>query len=160
MYATCFFFAFTNFLIGTSPFNDVQFLEYRFLIVGVSYGFLGHYFASTIQRSLSSSLYGFGSFFALAASLALGGWMPDQNVLWEVAFPGLVFLTLYLSVHVKSKPLLTSGTFFLMAYILKITGEYFSGTLGWPFSLMLCGIALIATGYYAFSLNKKYLITQ
>ncbi len=160
-YATWFFFAFTNFLIGSNPyFADMKFYEYRFLMVGLSYLFFGYYFSSTKQKDLSGVLYGFGNLFFLGAALALGGWKPSQNIFWEMIFPGLVFAVLLLSVHLKSKPFLTFGTIFLMAYILKITGEYFSGTLGWPVSLMICGIALIGIGYYAFSLNKKYLSSK
>ncbi|HSW96523.1 MAG TPA: DUF2157 domain-containing protein [Candidatus Saccharimonadales bacterium] len=157
-YATWFFFAFTSFLIGTNPyFTDIDFYEYRFLTVGLSYIFLGYYIATTKQKELTGVLYGFGSLFFLGAGLALGGWKPSQNILWEVVYPGLVFIILFLSVYLKSKPFLTFGTIFLMIYILKITGEYFSGTLGWPLSLMICGITLIGIGYYAFTLNKKYL---
>ena len=157
-YATWSFFALTSFLIGSNPyFADIKFYEYRFLMVGISYLCLGYYLSFTEQKELSGALYGFGTLFSLGAALALGGWKPSQDVLWEVIFPGLVFVILFLSVHLKSKAFLTFGTIFLMVYILKITGEYFSGTLGWPLSLMICGIALIGIGYYAFSLNKKYL---
>ena len=157
-YASWFFFAFSSFMIGTNPyFADIKFYEYRFLMVGLSYLFLGYYMNTTEQKELSGALYGFGSFFFLGAALALGGWEPTQNIFWELIFPGLVSAILYLSVHLKSKPFLTFGTLFLMVYILKITGEYFSGTIGWPLSLMICGIALIGIGYYAFTLNKKYI---
>lgn len=157
-YATWFFFTFTSFLIGSNPyFADIKFYEFRFFIVGLSYLFLGYYLSFTEQKELSGVLYGFGTLFFLGAALALGGWKPSQDVLWEVIFSGLVFVTLFLSIHLKSKAFLIFGTIFLMAYILKITGEYFSGTLGWPLSLMICGIALIVIGYYAFSLNRKYL---
>ncbi len=156
-YATWFFFSFTNFLIGTNPyFADIKFYEYRFLLVGLSYVSLGYYFSSTSQKDLKGALYGFGVLFFLGAALGLGGWKPSQDVIWEVIYPGLLFAVLFLSVYLKSKSFLTFGTLFLMIYILKITGEYFSGTLGWPISLMICGITLIGTGYYAFNLNKKY----
>ena len=159
-YATIFFFVFTNFLVGSNPyFADIKFYEYKFLMVGLSYLFLGYYLSLTEERVLSGVLYGFGSLFFLGAALALGGWEPSQNAFWEIIFPGFVFIILLLSVYLKSKPFLIFGTIFLMIYILKITGEYFSGTLGWPLSLMICGIALIGIGYYAFTLNKKYLST-
>lgn len=157
-YATWFFFSFTNFLVDPNPFiTKYHFYEYRFLFVGLSYLFLGYYFRTTEQKELTGALYGFGNLFFLGAAFALGGWEPEQNIFWEVLFPGLVFAVLLLSVKLKSKSFLTFGTIFLMAYILKITGEYFSGTLGWPLSLMLCGIALIAIGYYSFTINKKYI---
>ncbi|MDO8657632.1 MAG: hypothetical protein Q7K55_02750 [Candidatus Levybacteria bacterium] len=157
-YATWFFFSFTNFLIGSRPyFVDIKFYEYRFLMVGLSYLFLGYYLSFTKQKDLTGALYNFGSLFFLGAAFVLGGWSPSQNIMWEIIFPGLVFSILFLSVYLKSRSFLTFGTIFLMVYILKITGEYFSGTLGWPLSLMICGIILIGIGYYAFTINKKYL---
>lgn len=157
-YATWFFFVFTNFLIGSNPvFDESTYYQYRFLVVGVSYICLGYYFATTEQKDLTGALYGFGSLFGLGAALILGGWEPSQNLLWEFIFPFLVAGVLYLSVIWTSKAFLVFGTIYLMAFIFKITGEYFSGTLGWPISLMICGMALIVTGYYAFTLNKKYL---
>lgn len=158
VYATLFFVYFTNYLIGANPlFFENKFYEYRYLVIGLSYGLLGYYLKSTSQYPLTESLYFFGTVFALGAMLVLGGWKPEQSYIWEVLYPGIVFGVLFLSTHLKSKSMLVLGTIFLMLYILKITGEYFSGTLGWPLSLMICGLALIAIGYYAFSLNKKFL---
>ena len=76
---------------------------------------------------------------------------------WELIYPGLVFGALFLSVHIKSKAFLTWGTLFLMAYILKITSEYFSSGLGWPLALVIAGLAMIGVGYMSLSLKKKYL---
>ena len=45
----------------------------------------------------------------------------------------------------------------LMAYILKITSEYFSSGLGWPLALILAGLAMIGVGYMSISIKKKYL---
>lgn len=158
VYATWFFFSFTNFLIGPNPyFDQIKFYEYRFLLVGLSYLFLGFYMSHTDQRELTEPMYGIGSLLFLGAALILGGWKPEQNVFWELIFPGLVFGALFLSVYLKSRSFLSVGTIFLMVYILKITGEYFSGALGWPLSLVICGTSLIGVGYYAFTINRKYI---
>lgn len=74
-----------------------------------------------------------------------------------VAFPVLVFGVIFLSVYLKSKAFLTWGTLFLMAYILKITSEYFSSGLGWPLVLVIAGFAMIGVGYASLSFGKKYL---
>jgi len=50
--------------------------------------------------------------------------------------------------------------FFLDDLYFKMTQEYFTGTFGWPISLMICGITLIGIGYYAFKLNKKYIAVR
>lgn len=158
VFSSIFFFTFTNFLIGTNPFfTDSKFYEYRFYVLGLSYLCLGYYFSSNIHKNLTGVLYSFGNLFFLGASLALGGWKPSQDVFWELIFIGQVFAILLFSVHLKSRSFLTFGTIFLMLYIFKITSEYFTDTLGWPITLMFCGIALIATGYYAFNVNKKYI---
>ena len=64
---------------------------------------------------------------------------------------------IFLSIYVKNKAFLVFGSMFLMGYILKITSEYFAQSLGWPLALVIAGLALIATGYFSFYLNKKYL---
>lgn len=158
IFSSWLFFSITNLMVSSNPMlMDMKFHEYRLLIVGVSYIALGYHLSFTNDHKLAGPLYGFGSLFALGAGLALGGWSPSQNMIWEVIYPAFISAALYLSVHLKSKSFLTFATIFLMAYILKITGEYFSNTIGWPFSLMICGIALIGVGYYAFTLNKKYI---
>lgn len=157
-YATWLFIVFTNFLTGPNPlFADFSFYEYRFLFIGLSYMLLGYHFDSSSQKELKGILLGLGVLFFLGAGILLGGWSPTQNIIWELIYPGFLFAVILLSVYLKAKSFLLFGTLFLMMYIFKITSEYFTGTLGWPFSLMICGLALIFCGYFAFSLNKKYL---
>ena len=93
----------------------------------------------------------------LGAALALGGWSPQQNIFWELIFPGLVFGIIFLSVYLKNKSFLVFGALYLMAYIIKITSEYFSQSLGWPLALVLAGFMLMGIGYFAFYLNQKYI---
>jgi hypothetical protein len=121
------------------------------------YALLGYALTQTPHRALIGALYGFGMLLFLGAALALGAWKPDQNVWWELAFPGLVFGVMFLSVYLKSKAFLTFGSLYLMVYILKITAEYFADSLGWPLALVLTGLGLIAIGYLYFKLKKKYL---
>lgn len=158
LFGTWFFFAFTNFLVNGNPLFDWRFFAYRTLLVGLSYILIGYAFAKGEKFSLSGFLYGFGILGFLGAALALGGWSPAENVFWEIIFPGLALATLFVSVHLKSKSFLTFGSLFLMAYILKITGEYFTNSLGWPFALVLAGLMLIAVGYLYVYLKKRYLI--
>ncbi len=158
IYGVLFFFGFTTFLIDANPvFTSSTFEEYRLLIIGLSLGFLGYYLSYTRYAHFSEILYGFSTLFSLGAMLLLTDWEPKQNYYWELGFPFMVALALYLSVRLRVNSILLIGTFFLMSYIAKITGEYFSGTLGWPFSLMLCGIAFIGIGYYSFRLHKEYI---
>ncbi len=149
------FFAFTGFLVGDRPGFGWEFSAYRFLCTGAALALMGYYFAKTSHRALTGALYGFGVFCFLGAALALGSWKPDQNIFWELAFPGLVFGVMFLSVHLKSRSFLTFGSLYLIAYIFKITGEYFADSLGWPLVLVLTGFGLIAIGYLHFNLKRK-----
>lgn len=158
LFGTGLFFSFTSFLVGGNPyFGSGEFFEYRVLVAGLTYMLLGYSFTQSEKAPLSNFLYGFGILGFLGAALALGGFSPARNAFWEIIFPGLVFGTLFLSVHLKSKAFLTFGTLYLMAYILKITGEYFTSGLGWPLALVLAGLMLIAVGYMSFYLKDKYI---
>jgi hypothetical protein len=138
LFGTWFFFSITSWMISGAPyFNDWKFYMYRILVAGVAYMLIGYAFSKNERAPLSGFLYGFGILGFLGAALALGGWEPNQNVFWELIYSGLVFGALFLSVHIKSKAFLTFGTIFLMAYIIKITLEYFSSGLGWPSLLLL-----------------------
>jgi len=158
LFGTWLFFSFTSFMIGGGAyFDNWKFYEYRVLVTGITYMLLGYAFSKNERASLSGFLYGFGILGFLGAALTLGSWKPNQNVFWELIYPGLVFGALFLSVQIKSKAFLTFGTLFLMAYILKITSEYFSSGLGWPLALVIAGLAMIGVGYMSISLKKKYL---
>lgn len=158
IFGTWLFFSFTEWVLNGSPAVSMFHLtEYRFLLTGLSYISLGYFFSERDERSLSSPLYSFGVIALLGATFALGGYSPNQNSLWELLFPLVNFAVIYLSVYLKSKSFLTFGTIFLMAYIGKITTEYFANSLGWPLSLVIAGLAIIAIAFISINLNKKYL---
>ncbi|MFA5080684.1 MAG: DUF2157 domain-containing protein [Candidatus Paceibacterota bacterium] len=157
IFGTWLFFSFTNFMAGSMPTFDWQFYAYRTLIVSVTYVLLGYSFSETKQSPLKGFLYLFGVFGFLVSALSLGEWEPHQNIFWELIYPVLVFGVLFLSVTLKSKIFLTWGALFLVAYIFKITAEYFSNNLGWPLALVVAGFLMIGVGYMFFSLKKKYL---
>ncbi|MES2201697.1 MAG: hypothetical protein V4498_05550 [candidate division FCPU426 bacterium] len=156
------FFSLTSWMVGGAAlFRDWKFYMYRVLAAGTSFMLIGYAFSKNKRRApLSGFFYSFGVFGFLAAALALGGWNHDKNVFWELVYPGLIFAILFLSVHTKAKAFLYWGTFFLMAYILKITSEHFSTGLGWPLALVIAGLAMIAAGYMALSIKKKYLYSE
>ncbi len=158
LFGTWFFLSITSFMVSSSTqYFGEKFIEYRILIVGISYMLFGYVFSKNKHTRLHGFFYGFGILGFLSAALALGGWEPNQNIFWELIYPALVFGALFLSVYLKSKALLMWGTLFLMAYILKITSEYFSRGLGWPLALVIAGLAMIGAGYLYLSLKNKYL---
>jgi len=159
IFGTWFFFAFTSFILNSSPLFGKNFSAYRALLTGLTYVFLGHSLSSGKHRGVTGFLYGFGVLGVLSSALFLGGWKPNQleGIFWEVVYPGLIFIVLFLSINLKSGSFLTFGTIFLMAYIIKITAEYFSGSMGWPLSLVVIGLLLIASGYLFIFLRNKYI---
>ena len=158
VFGTWFYFSFTSYLVGTNPFFDtLKFYEYRILLAGLVYLLLGYYVAAKNREVAASRLYALGTLGFLGAAFALGGWKPEQNIFWELAFPGLVFVFIFLSIYVKNSAPLTLGALYLMAYIIKITGEYFYDSLGWELSLVIAGLLLILIGYLAFRLKKQYI---
>ncbi len=158
LFGTWLFFSLTSFMTRGGAFYDIwKFYEYRALATGIAYMLIGYAFSKNGHAPLSNFLYGFGIIGFLGSALSLGGWKPNQNIFWELIYPALIFGALFLSVHIRSKSFLTWGTLFLMAYILKITSEYFSTGLGWPLALVIAGLSVIGAGYMSLSLKKKYL---
>ncbi|MDD5026283.1 MAG: DUF2157 domain-containing protein [Candidatus Peribacteraceae bacterium] len=159
IYATWLFFAFTSLLFSGNPILvEWKFYTYRVMITGLSFIFIGYSFRENgSRRELTGPLYAFGILGFLASTLALGGWRPEQSLVWELLFPGIDLAVIFLGVIFRTRAFLVFGALFLMAYILKITSEYFSEGFGWPLSLVLLGLAFIAIGYYTYHLNRKYL---
>ncbi|HAI98606.1 TPA: hypothetical protein DCL30_03675 [Candidatus Peribacteria bacterium] len=159
IYATWLFFAFTSLLFGGNPILvEWKFYAYRVMITGLSFIFIGYSFRDHERRKmLTGPLYAFGILGFLASTLALGGWRPEQSLVWELLFPGIDLAVIFLGVVFKTRAFLVFGAMFLMAYILKITSEYFSSGFGWPLSLVLLGLVFIAIGYFTYHLNRKYL---
>ncbi len=148
-----------NFMIAMgSPFLE-KILFYSLLILGVSAILIGYFLTETEFSGLSGLLYAVGSAFFLGEAFALCGYPPENNRIWEILFPALVFGLVYISVRIKSKSILIISSGYLMVFILNITSIYFSGSLGWPLALMLIGILLIITGYFTIYLNKKYILS-
>ncbi len=134
-----------------------EFDDYRFLLLGIVYIWLGYSFAKNDRAELQKELYKAGIFVILISTFSLGGWKPDQNIFWELIYPFIVFGALFFSVHIKSEGDLQFGILCLMGYILKISSEYFSNSLGWPLTLVISGFGMIGVGYMFLSIKKKYL---
>lgn len=159
LYGIITFFILTTYLTQGSPiFVQYHFTEYRFLVVGLTLCLLGYGLQKGNFKMLTGTLYGFGVISFLGSAMALGGFKPSQNLFWEIIYPGLVFGVILLSIYLKSKSFLVFGALFLMAYIIKITGEYFTSNLGWPLALVVAGLALMGIGYMTVFVNKRYLV--
>jgi len=156
IFATGLFHFIISLLVGSSLSYDSHVYEYEAMVVSLAYLCLGYYLSQTSQKALTGFLYGFGVLGFLGSTMTLGGWSPNQNVFWELIYPFLVFGIIFLSVYLKSKSFLVFGSLFLVGYIFKLTGEYFSNSMGWPLALMIAGFLVMLVGYYAVKLGKKY----
>ncbi len=156
LFGSFLYFSTTHTLLAGSLLNTADMLKYRFLLLSVSLILIGYTWKET-ARTLSAWMYAAGSIMFLGAALALGGYAPAANQLWEAAFVGLAFGMMFLSIVLKSRAMLVISSIYLMAYILKITAEYFSDTIGWPLALIGAGFTLIAIGYGTFAINQKYI---
>lgn len=150
------YFGLTGDFLSRNPAIDISSaFEYRFLFLGISYILLGYSWKYWIPI-LTAWMYTLGTMMFLGAVLGLGGYAPSANLPWEVAFPGLALGAMFMSIPLKSKPILVVSSLYLMGYIIKITAEYFSDTLGWPIALILAGFVLIGIGYGSLMLGTKY----
>jgi hypothetical protein len=157
VFGTGLFWSLTSWLVsGTAVFSEGDFASYQFLIIGLVYLLLGYSFVKKTTSSLTKYLYPFGLTFFFGATLALGGYAPDQNYFWELIFPGLALGSVFASLPLRSRAFLIIGSIALVGYIFKITGEYFADSFGWPFALILAGFAMIAVGSLFVRLNRKY----
>jgi len=148
----------TGAMVARDPiFDSGRYAAYRFFGIGLSYCAFAYAWQSTVRKELSGVLYGFGSLFVLASALALGGWKPEQHLVWEITYPGLAFGAMFLSLWLRSRAMLVFGAIAVLAYIGKITAEYFADSLNWPLMLILAGFVLIGMGYLTYHLNRKYL---
>ena len=161
IFGTALFFAITNQMVRGAPTLDFwSFINYRILMVGLTYLLLGYSFVGSDRETLTGWLYTFGIIGFLGAAFALGEWKPNQSVFWEAIYPGLVFGVIFLSTHLKSRIFLIFGSLALGAYLTKITAEYFSDSLGWAFSLVLLGFLLMGVAYLAVRVNRRYVATE
>jgi hypothetical protein len=158
IYGTAAFFLLTEAMAtGFISFDRDDYLAYRFVGVGATYLVLGYAFRAMLSKILTPWLYGFGALAVLGGAFALQGWQPTQSIFWEVIYPGLVFGAMFLSIHLRSRPVLFLGAAFLVGDIFKLTDEYFQNSLGWSLMLVLAGFLLIGVGYLTFYLNRTYM---
>ncbi|QQG49703.1 MAG: hypothetical protein HZB70_02805 [Candidatus Berkelbacteria bacterium] len=158
IFSTALYFSALYAILGSSPAFSADVFLYGFLVAGLTYGLLAYHFTTDAEnRVLTPWLYTGGSLAFFGSALGLGGFSPSANAFWEIIYPGLVFGAMFLGINLKIRALLIWGAIFLMAYIVKITAEYFSQGLGWPLALVIAGLSLIGVGYYMFYLNRKYL---
>ena len=155
--ASTLFFSFTNFLlkdVGAIP----HFYEYRVFILGITYISLGYYFSQSNRKFMTNLMYLFGLLMFFGASMALQGYSPRADFLWQISYPFLLVLAFWGSIKLQSETFLIMATIFTFGEILKLTAEYFSKSIGWPISLIIAGLIIMGIGYMSFELNKRFIV--
>ena len=137
--------------------DDLKFFLYRAGALGVFYFLLGALYRKKRNLYLAKVFSGLGIIVLLGAVFALGGWIPNQNIVWELLFPVFIIAALVLSIKLQSTTFLVFTSLYLMAYIIKMTAEYFTEGLSWPFILVLIGLSFILIGYTSIYLSRKYI---
>ncbi|OGJ00073.1 hypothetical protein A3H53_01645 [Candidatus Nomurabacteria bacterium RIFCSPLOWO2_02_FULL_40_10] len=126
---------------------------YLTMVIGISYLFLAHAFRGGWNRTLVGVLCFFGSAYFLGAAFS----RVFDSDLWRMGYFLLVVGGLFLSAYLRSRAILVVSTFFLLAHVSYITGEYFADSMGWPISLVILGFIFIGLGYISININKKYI---
>lgn len=145
-------YAFLTYALSNASRVDGDIYLYLTLVLGLSHGLLGYVMrpsTDTATSRLGALLYTTGSLGVLIPALALGG-------IWDVLAVFVIVAVFLLSVYVHSRGMLVLGSVFLIAYLFKITAEYFAGSVGWPVALIFIGIATIAIAIGTFKINQKY----
>ncbi len=92
-----------------------------------------------------------------SASFLYGVFDMIEGTPIEILFLGIACGIVYLSVYVRSRTLLVSGTVSLLAYIGYFTSQHFIDSWGWPLALILLGLVLIGLSAAAVRINQKYI---
>lgn len=153
------YFAFILNIIPGSYFSSAL-LKWAGILMGVSYILIAYsykFFTESADEedkkekvSSQNILYGVGALAILLSGIMIGG-------IFDLVYIGIIFAIFYGSIFFKSRVMLFLGAFFLVAYIIKITGKYFANSIGWPLTLIGIGFLVIGVGYFTYYLNQKYL---
>lgn len=145
------------FFAGLLENADYQITETLYVYVTIIVGIVYILLARSFKNDWNQSLYGLLCFFGINAILGPAYTRVFDSGIWQVVFVGFIAVGLYLSIVMKSKPILTMSTLFLIAHISFISGKYFADSLGWPFVLVILGFIFIGLGYGSIRINKKYI---
>lgn len=153
------FFALVLKLVEDLAYDAFTWIKWSAMLFGVATVFIGYGVRpekfsndADVMRERSSVrgiLYGLGMLATLGAGIQIGG-------VWNFIFIPVLFGAFYLSVYLQSRTILVLATLFLMGHVVKLTAEYFIGSLGWPIALVVSGFIIISIGYGTFEINKRY----
>ena len=129
-----------------------DFFSYAIMVAGISYLSLSYrvFPATDNRRLLNDFLVFVGSVSFLGATMALKAW-------WLYLLPPAVLGFFYLSVKMQRRLVLFVTALFLIAYVIRVTSEYFVNVLSWPVALIFGGMMVICIGYASVVFGRRYL---
>ncbi|MDK9699413.1 MAG: DUF2157 domain-containing protein [bacterium] len=132
-------------------------LSYRLLLLGIAVFVAGYVMAKNPNhRKISNGLDGLGTLCLLNGMLLASGF-DRKEVGWDLIFPLVMVGVGWFSVYLQSRLVMRIAAFYLVVYLMKITGQYFSGAIGWPTTLIICGFIVIGVGYATHKLTRSYI---
>ncbi len=153
-FATWFVYAFVSRMIQGSGFT-FSFLKdifvYTSMILALGYLSYGSWLKSKFGLMRLHKLYTFAAFaLFLGSALFLSG-------VWNLLYAFVLVGAVALSINLRSTPALIVSALAIAVYLVKISAEYFSDSIGWALLLVLIGFLIIGLGYATYYLNKKYI---
>jgi len=132
-------------------------VPYALISMGICHILIGYAFSKDKKILIGNFLYICGLSEFLGSCLSLCGSLPYDNIFWEITFPILNCIIIFLSTRLKNLVFLALGILFLVIYILKITFDFFpKGSLNWAISLVIIGFTVIIMGTTFQHVYKKY----
>lgn len=150
IFGTWFYYSVLAYFMPNEIYRMANIWNYLTLALGVAYILLAQYFKNGALSRVGSMLNSLGIIAILGSTLMIGK-------VWDLVYPAILLGLIFQSVYVKSRPSLVLGAIFTVAYIIKITNEYFARDASWPVLLVIIGFVLIGVGYLTVYLNKKYI---
>lgn len=150
---TWMFLAVTNtWLPDVSVISTYESYQYRALVIGAAYLLAAFGFKDSEYHQAPGTLYFVGSATILISAYSLMRYSPSQNIMWEMAYPVLCAGSIFGGIELKSRSLLFHGALALNAYVVRISCEYFSHSIGWPLSMILAGFSMIGIAIFTLGL--------
>ncbi len=121
------------------------------MVIALGYFAYGHWLKFSQKEYSLSKLFTLVSFILfLFSALFLGG-------IWNFLYAFIAIGAISLSVSMRSTATLIVSSIAVAIYLIKISAQYFAGSISWSLLLVLIGFLIIGLGYATYYLNKKYI---
>lgn len=146
-----------NLIVGTNPVFDNYFDSYSFLVLGISFLFLGFYIKEYVSVFAKYALNLASSIVIVSAGLSLSdmgrGYGVSEFALWDIWFPALMVAMLYGGMKWGLLTQSILAIIGLLATLGILIGKYFD-SISLPIILSIAGLVLIVIAYFGVSRNK------